>query len=458
MIELGIVDLSASARRHLASLVERWAWVSPESRVSTPRVSLHLLSPEEVRFHGALDVCVVGPELIACDAAYITTLRQELSDKLILCVVDSRTYSFGTIEQLGRLGVDDVLVDTATSDEFFRRLVLLQRRMRHKKRGRLIVVDSARGGVGVTFVAAGLAEGWVSKKERVCIVDCDVMSHDLTRFLRVKPHVNEPLRILIEQQRVVTSETVAECAREVWADESRLMCVPPPAGSDDSVLVSPQASRAFIAVLETLTTLHDKVIVDASSLLAAARHSLYQAANEVVFVINRDPAGAFASRQALSVVAGYLRPESQLKVVLNDSGGVSASSTLFKREVISVVGRSFECYSVPHSARAARWPCSGHTPYRFLRRHLSSMLVDPELSGSAQHTAQDGALERGWVMCRELGRTFVKSLWRGRKGEAALTSGRQVGASTRSYNSLTLGFTENLLEQGELVSKPVLLG
>ena len=91
MIELGIVDLSASARRHLASLVERWAWVSPESRVSTPRVSLHLLSPEEVRFHGALDVCVVGPELIACDAAYITTLRQELSDKLILCVVDSRT-------------------------------------------------------------------------------------------------------------------------------------------------------------------------------------------------------------------------------------------------------------------------------------------------------------------------------------------------------------------------------
>ena len=109
------------------------------------------------------------------------------------------------------------------------------------------------------------------------------------------------------------------------------MCVPPPAGSDDSVLVSPQASRAFIAVLETLTTLHDKVIVDASSLLAAARHSLYQAANEVVFVINRDPAGAFASRQALSVVAGYLRPESQLKVVLNDSGGVSASSTLFKR-------------------------------------------------------------------------------------------------------------------------------
>ncbi len=86
------------------------------------------------------------------------------------------------------------------------------------------------------------------------------------------------------------------------------------------------------------------------------------------------------------------------------------------------------------------------------------MLVDPELSGSAQHAAQDGALERGWVMCRELGRTFVKSLWRGRKGEAALTSGRQVGASTRSYNSLTLGFTENLLEQGELVSKPVLLG
>ena len=141
MIELGIVDLSADGRRRLSSLIERWSWKAPDSRVSVPRLSQHLLSPEEVRFHGSLDVIVVGPELVGCDAAFVNNLRQQIPDKILLCVLDSRTYSFGLVEQLGRLGVDDVLVDTATSDEFFRRILLLQRRVQNKKRGRLAVVD-----------------------------------------------------------------------------------------------------------------------------------------------------------------------------------------------------------------------------------------------------------------------------------------------------------------------------
>ena len=111
MIELGIIDLSADGRRRIASLIEKWTWVSPDSRVSTPRVSLSLLSPEEIRFNGSLDVCVIGPELIGCDAAFIHTIRQQVPGKLILCVLTQEIYSFGLIEQLGRLGVDVLSVN-----------------------------------------------------------------------------------------------------------------------------------------------------------------------------------------------------------------------------------------------------------------------------------------------------------------------------------------------------------
>ena len=62
MIELGLVDLSADGRRRLSTLVEKWSWAPPDARVSVPRLSLHLLSPEEVRFHGNLDVCIIGPD------------------------------------------------------------------------------------------------------------------------------------------------------------------------------------------------------------------------------------------------------------------------------------------------------------------------------------------------------------------------------------------------------------
>ena len=230
MIEVGVVDLSAEGRRKLAALVERWAWVNPDSKnLSLPRLSTRLLSPEEVRFHGSLDVCLIGPELVACDAAYVATLRKQLSKQILICVLDSRSYSFGMVEQLGRLEVDDILMDTASSDEFFRRLVLLTRRVARRKEGKLVVVDSARGGVGCTFVAAGLAESHFIQGRSVCVVDGDVVSQDLTRFLQSKPFVNEPLKILLDQQRVQTLETVRECVFQVWADEARFVCMPPPA-------------------------------------------------------------------------------------------------------------------------------------------------------------------------------------------------------------------------------------
>lgn len=455
MFELGIVDLSASARRRLAALVERWAWVSPESRIATPRISIHLLSPEEVRFHGSLDVCVVGPELVGCDAAYITTLRRELTDKLIICVLDARTQSFGVIEQLGRLGVDDVLLETATGDEFLRRLVLLQRRLRSRQRGRVVMVDAARGGVGCTFIAAALAEGCADQKKRTCVVDCDYLSQDLTRFLQVKPFVSEALRLLVEQQRMVTGETVSDCVHSVWADEPLLHCMPPPAGSDDGTLAPAVATRAFIDIIETLAVLHERVIVDASSLSAGVKRALYYASDLVVFVANRDPAAAFANRQALSLVSASMRVDSQLHVVLNDCGRPAASRALLERDVLSVLGRSRQCVYLPHSTRAARWACSGRTPFAFLRRHFLPLLH----ASTADDAASRGTVGMGVrAWCDVVGRIVARLLsWR-RKKEMPLEAESNCGRGDTSYEPLSLGFTENLLTQGELVSKPVLLG
>ncbi len=456
MIELGIVDLSASARRRLAALVERWAWASPDSRVSAPRVSVHLLSPEEVRFHGGLDVCVVGPELLACDVAYLTSLRKELADKLILCVLDARTQSLGVVEQLGRLGVDDVLLESAGADEFIRRLVLLQRRMRNKTRGKIVVVDSARGGVGATFVAAATAEAAVASGETVCVLDCDTSSHDLTRFLRVKPHVSEPLRLLVEQQRLITAETVSECLHEVWSDEPRLKCVPPPAGCDDGSLSSPSAARSLVEVLETLASLHERVVVDASPLGAGARHAVYGAADELLFVANADPSGAFANRQALGLISGTLRADAALTVVLNDNSRTSAPAALMRREVLATPGREARFARIPYSARAARWACSGQTPYRSLRRHILA-LTKPG-APAAKHAAVSGLPGRGVEWIVSLGLAAARLLGVRRREEMPVGTGRMRDGEGKSREPLAIGFAQGLLAEGDLVSKPVLFG
>jgi MinD-like ATPase involved in chromosome partitioning or flagellar assembly len=382
MIELGLIDLSADGRRRLAQLVERWTWSQPEARhFSLPRVSLHLLAPQEVRFHGALDVCLIGPELIGADAAYINVIRQQLPGKIVLCVLDSTTFSFGMIEQLGRLGVDDVLMDTASSEEFFRRLVLLRRRVASTEKGRLIAVDAARGGVGATTISAALAEGWLDAGKTVCVVDGDIFSQDLTRFLQVRPCVNEPLRLLLDCQRVVTAETVAECAFPVWADEPRLKCVAPPVATDEAILSSSQACRTFIGVLEILQSQYQVVVVDAAPLIAGCRQALYQSADEVVLVANRDPAGAFATRQAVSLIGGYLRPESRLTTVVNQNSKVQAPLSVVRQQVLALDTRPQRSFVMPFVAQAARWACSGRTAFAALQRSVRPIIAHEDTDG-----------------------------------------------------------------------------
>lgn len=458
MIELGIVDLSAESRRRLTAVVERWAWTPPDFKISLPRLSLQSLSPEEVRFHGGLDVCVVGPELIGCDAAFIHGIRKQVSDKVLIAVLDAKTYSFGLVEQLSRLGVDDVFLDTATSEEFFRRILLLQRRFQSKKRGSLLVVDSARGGVGKTFITATVAEGWYAHGKSVCMVDTDVLSQDLARFLKVKPHVNESLRLLIEQQRVVTAETVAECVREVWVDEKRFSCVTPPAGRDESIFMSSGAQRGVTAVLETLLLSFDRVVVDGSGLPTSCRNALYQIADEVLFVINRDVAAAFANRQALSLIAGFLRHDATLTTIINDTGVGAAPIALLRDEVVAIAGRRVRHVVVPRSSRGASWVCSGYTPYRFLSRSLREIFADMTAGDE-----KPGALIRIKTLAESIWRAFAARL-RGLKGIAwgktATTrqlkhgNGEQSLLPAVTVPSIGLSLTDD----DGLVSKPVLLG
>ncbi len=379
MIELGLIDLSAEGRRRLAQLVERWTWAQPEARhFSLPRVSLHLLAPQEVRFHGDLDVCLIGPELISADAAYVNLIRQQLPGKVVLCVLDNATFSFGMIEQLGRLGVDDVLMDTASSEEFFRRLVLLKRRVASSEKGKLVVVDAARGGVGATLITAALAEGLLDAGKSVCVVDGDIFSQDLTRFLQVRPYVNEPLRLLLDCQRVVTAETVAECAFPVWRDETRFKCIPPPVATDEALLSSSQACRTFVGVLEVLQTQFQAVVVDAAPIVAGCRQALYQSADEVLLVANRDPAGAFANRQAVSLIGGYLRSTARLTSVVNQNSRVQAALSVVRQQVLVHNDAPARTFVLPYSQQAARWACSGRTAFPSLKRSIKLLLSESD--------------------------------------------------------------------------------
>jgi len=455
MIELGIVDLRAESRRRVTALVERWAWPTPDGRHSLPRVSVHSLSPEEVRFHGSLDACLIGPELIACDAAYVSTIRAQLPDKILVAILDSRSYSFGLVEQLGRLGIDDVLVDSATSDEFFRRILLLRKRIKTHKRGRIILVDSARGGVGRTWMAAAIAEGWYAKGGSVCVVDCDVVSQDLTRFLQVRPYVSESLKLLLDQQRVVTAETASDCTRPIWDDEPRFVCMAPPSGGDESVWAGVGAQRAMVSVLEALVLKYDAVVVDTSGLLTVARNALLNVCEEVIFVINRDTSAAYANRQGLSLLAGLVRHDARVSVLINDTGVGSAPVSLLRDQVAIIASRKVSHVVIPRCPQAMAWVCSGYTPYRFLGRSIHALVSFAD--GSCPSGARP--IARIWECVRRRAGQLCRGVWLRVRKSSGSDASKSVEGGTRALpGRALLALSPSVPDQGELVSKPVVLG
>jgi hypothetical protein len=302
------------------------------------------------------------------------------------------------------------------------------------------------------LVTAALAEAWLDAGKNVCVVDGDIFSQDLTRCLQVRPYVNEPLRLLLDCQRVVTAETVAECAFPVWRDESRFKCVPPPVATDEALLSSSQACRTFVAVLEVLQSQFQAVVVDAAPLVGGCRQALYQCTDEVVLVANRDPAGAFANRQAVSLIGGYLRPIARLTSVINQNSKAQASLCVVRQQVLVHNDIPTRTFVLPYSSQGARWACSGRTAFPALKRSIQPLLDDGE------ENAQRGVGKVLMALLSSARRIMPKK-------RAPKTAGKLVVSSGQDFGSTALlpaGRTEQSFEQGDvedaLVSKAVVSG
>ncbi|MEY4701379.1 MAG: hypothetical protein RL326_1566, partial [Pseudomonadota bacterium] len=181
-------------------------------------------------------------------------------------------------------------------------------------------------------------------------------------------------------------------------------------------------------------------------------------ADEVLFVMNRDSSAAFANRQALSLIAGFMRHDAVLTAILNDTGVGAAPLSLLRDEVAVISGRRMRHIVVPRSRRGAAWVCSGYTPYRFLSRSLREIFndvtaSDDKSSSQARLKALVGSLWRaitgrlGWLMTRVWGKAVsVRQLKHGEGSQSLLPAVAlpSIGSSTADVDGL--------------VSKPVLLG
>ena len=378
MLTIAVVDRTGESRSRIVDELT----LLLESRIREleilPRISLTPLSPEEVKYQPAPDVCIIGEGIVGAEMTGIGALRKLLPTTPLLVRLPAPGGNLVLVEQLARLGADDVLPAGASAEEFLQRVVMLARRGGRKTGGCLILVDSGKGGTGVTTITAGLGEALGAAGRRVALLDFDTETQDLSRFLQARPFINENLQLLFDQQRPVNEEFVGQCLVPVWEGESGVVCMPPVAEHDALHDSSAGCARVLISVLEILDATHDAVIVDAGCARGAMLKTLYRVADRIVFLINNDPAALYASVDRLNSCRHLIAPNARLMLLENASLRGSLPPGLLRDEVgraARLPETAWGTRPIPLCRQGARWPGSGGSIFSQGREPVGAALA-----------------------------------------------------------------------------------
>ncbi len=250
-----------------------------------------------------------------------------------------------------------------------------------------------KGGVGVTTIAAALADGF-SAKRSCALLDLDAETQDLSRFLQARPFLNENLQLLFDRARPITRETVEQCLITLW--DRNCVCIPPPPDSEALHDSNSGYSRTLLSFLEVLDSMYEFVIVDAGGARGSLLRSILRAADALLFVVNNDPASLYASVDRLAQYRSWLAPEAQLILVENAPLRRGLPHAFLLREFQSAAELSTRdrFYTIPASPSGARWPASGGTLYSCSKRNVVRALQQLNTALEPESAACD---DRGFL-------------------------------------------------------------
>lgn len=363
MLRIAVIDNSAESRSRIASEMQSLLSQNDASFDFLPQISIKPVTLQELKFQTPPDVCVIGEGIILSEPAEVSNLRSMLPNAAILARIPDLAGRLSLVEQLVRLGADDVLTGELSAMGLAQKLIVLSRRSQHAHRGKLIIVDSAKGGTGVTSIAAGLAEALVERGKKVALLDLDFETQDLSRFLQARPFINENLQMIFDRQCPVTEESVQQCLVQVWQD-AELFCMPPVGESEQLYDVRAGHARTLLSVLEVLDSQFDCVVADMAGARGALPATLYRAADALVMVVNNDPATLYASVDKVSRLKSGVAAVADLVLLENASSKNGLPTRLLRQEfnrAARIEDASWADAAIPACRDGGKWPGSGKT-------------------------------------------------------------------------------------------------
>lgn len=180
------------------------------------------------------------------------------------------------------LGLEDVSAKLEAAGAWAQRLRHRLTESVEDRRGRMIAVAGAKGGVGTTTIATHLAlEAQLANPERrVCLVDFDLQSGDVKTLLDLSHH--RSVDDLVEVAQEVTSRHLGDA---LYAHRSGLRILLPPPQGEHEADISPEVARGILGAIRTR---FDLVIADVGTVVTDGGSMATELADEVLLVVTPD--------------------------------------------------------------------------------------------------------------------------------------------------------------------------
>ncbi len=176
--------------------------------------------------------------------------------------------------------------------------------------GKLIVVTSAKGGVGTTTLAANLAVLLGRRSETVCAYDLNLEHGDLPVMFDLQPKmgIGEAVRDMVQQGDGFQWDDYL-----VRHSSGAKVLAAPPKPHDASAVTEDLVAQ----VTTKLRDLHDYVIADLPPSYSDMALSVYESSDRIVAVTSPELTSLRRTKELLGVLASLGVPDERVLVVLN---------------------------------------------------------------------------------------------------------------------------------------------
>jgi pilus assembly protein CpaE len=276
--------------------------------------------------------CDGEPDLVLSDVSMpvmdgyelVRTLRRHPATASIPVILLSANRGADDMVEGYRSGADDYVAKPVDVEVLRHKIDALLRRAQPDTvapppaLGRLACVTSAKGGAGVTTVAANLAIllGRRNPSQRVCAVDLDLAHGDLQVLLDLRP----PAGMAEAAREVAARDGDGKLVPVEWNDYlARQEGGPWLLAAPQTPLEASAVSDAGISqVLAGLRTSHDHLVVDLPPSYGELALTVYEAAERLVVLVSPEITALRRTRELLGVLEGLKVGDERVLLVLNE--------------------------------------------------------------------------------------------------------------------------------------------